>query len=260
MKTILSLAFFIVFSGNLLFAQISVILIPWNATCNGACNGGIHAEATGGTPPYTFNWNGYPPYPDLIGLCAGTYTCIVTDANSLMGYNQVTVMEPSPLISNTSSTNDNGTGNGTATVIVSGGTQSYYYLWDDPSAQTTQTATGLTSGWYHVTVTDANSCTKTDSVEVHLWSGVETQKINFSYSLSPNPVLSDFDLRISTNKAENISVIVYNSLGEIIINKEILLVSGDNLQNFNVQQIVSGIYFIEIKGINNTSYLKFIKT
>ena len=47
-----------------------------------------------------------------------------------------------------------------------GGDGSYTYLWDDGSAQTTATATGLTAGTYNVTVSDGNGCTATDNVTI----------------------------------------------------------------------------------------------
>ena len=48
-----------------------------------------------------------------------------------------------------------GGNDGTATVIVSGGTATYTYLWNDVASQTTATATGLKAGTYKVIVTDA---------------------------------------------------------------------------------------------------------
>ena len=163
----------------------------------GACNGFIHAEAFGGTPPYTFNWNTLPPLQDQMNLCPGTYTCFVMDANSLNGYNQVTIMEPLPLLMSLSSTNDNGSGNGTALAITSGGTQPYTYLWSvNAASQTISTATGLTAGTYYATVTDAFGCTNVDFVEVLLSTGIIITKTDFDYTFFPNPVKSDFNLKI----------------------------------------------------------------
>jgi len=59
-----------------------------------------------------------------------------------------------------------GGNDGTATAIPTGGTGTYTYLWDDPAAQTTITATGLFAGTYTVIVTDANGCADTASVTV----------------------------------------------------------------------------------------------
>jgi len=54
---------------------------------------------------------------------------------------------------------------GTATAAISkGSTPPYSYLWSN--GQTTATATGLSAGTYTVTVTDANGCTASTTVEV----------------------------------------------------------------------------------------------
>ncbi|MBK6965471.1 MAG: SprB repeat-containing protein [Bacteroidales bacterium] len=45
--------------------------------------------------------------------------------------------------------------------MATGGTSPFTYLWNDPSAQTLATATGLAAGTYTVTITDANGCTAT---------------------------------------------------------------------------------------------------
>ena len=57
-----------------------------------------------------------------------------------------------------------GSSTGTATAIAANGTSPYTYLWDDPSAQTTATATGLAAGAYNCIVTDSNSASVTLSV------------------------------------------------------------------------------------------------
>ncbi|HIA06359.1 MAG TPA: T9SS type A sorting domain-containing protein [Flavobacteriales bacterium] len=53
----------------------------------------------------------------------------------------------------------NSTCDGTATATVTGGTAPYTYVWDDPAAQSTTTATGLCAGTYTVTVFDADTVT-----------------------------------------------------------------------------------------------------
>jgi hypothetical protein len=54
----------------------------------------------------------------------------------------------------------------TATAIVDNGTQPYSYQWTDPNTQTNQTAIGLCSGFYNVTVTDLNGCIATEFVNI----------------------------------------------------------------------------------------------
>ena len=57
--------------------------------------------------------------------------------------------------------------NGSAKAHISGGTPPYVYQWDrSAGSQTSQTATGLCAGTYHVTVTDNNGCRDTALVAV----------------------------------------------------------------------------------------------
>ena len=51
-----------------------------------------------------------------------------------------------------------------------GGDGTYTFTWDDGSAQTTATATGLIAGDYNVTVADGNGCTATDNVTIQMSS------------------------------------------------------------------------------------------
>jgi gliding motility-associated-like protein len=60
---------------------------------------------------------------------------------------------------------------GSATASASGGTGPYNYSWNTTPSQAGPTASGLSSGNYTVTVTDANNCTGTQSVTITQPSG-----------------------------------------------------------------------------------------
>ena len=138
-------------------------------SCNGGSNGTAAVTVSGGTPGYTYSWSpGGGAAATATGLTAGTYTCTITDANFCTKTQTVTVTQPSVIASSISSQTNvacNGGSNGAATVTVSGGTPGYTYSWS-PSGGTAVTAAGLTAGTYTCTITDANSCTKTQSVTV----------------------------------------------------------------------------------------------
>lgn len=146
----------------LLTAQNSVT----NATCAGVCNGAISTSASGGTPGYTYLWlPGLQTTPNIGGLCAGSYTLTITDANNCTTTRTVVVSEPAPLIVTPTGTNItcNGACNGTAAANASGGTPSYTYAWT-PVGGTGPTATNLCPQTYTVVVTDNNGCTASGQV------------------------------------------------------------------------------------------------
>lgn len=140
-----------------------------NITCNGTCDGTATATPTGGTTPYTYGWSNGGTTSTISGLCAGTYTVTVTDANGCTAVDSVIITQPTNLsasITNSVNVTCFGLCNGSATVTATGGNSPYTYAWNTVPTQTTQTATNLCSGSYTVTVTDANGCTVASSVTI----------------------------------------------------------------------------------------------
>lgn len=127
--------------------------------CNGGNTGRVNISVTGGTGPYTFNWTpGGSTAEDLINVVAGSYNVTVTDAHACTSTLSATVYQPSVLAASISGTNVScaGAGDGTATVVASGGTPPYSYLWSNGA--TSSTAGGLSGGTYTVIVRDRNLC------------------------------------------------------------------------------------------------------
>ncbi|MDQ3051846.1 MAG: gliding motility-associated C-terminal domain-containing protein [Bacteroidota bacterium] len=136
--------------------------------CFSGTNGAIDINVTGGTTPYTYMWSNGTSGEDLSGLSSGTYTINITDANGCTFTLTETITQPSAALSSVTSVTQNvfcnGGNNGSAIIIVSGGTSPYNYVWNN--FELTAAISNLTSGWFNVTATDANGCLITDSVEV----------------------------------------------------------------------------------------------
>jgi PKD repeat protein len=147
------------------------IVITFNSTnvsCFNGNNGVATANVVGGTMPYTYSWSPSGGSGSTASnLVAGTYTVTITDANGCLANNSIVITQPSPLVATTTSTNETCTNlnNGTATVIPSGGTAPYTYVWS-PSGGTGSTATNLAAGNYSVTVTDNLGCQIINSVVI----------------------------------------------------------------------------------------------
>ncbi|RYY60632.1 MAG: hypothetical protein EOO05_09215 [Chitinophagaceae bacterium] len=135
--------------------------------CHGASEGTATVSVTGGVAPYTYSWSSGGTAATEDFLAAGTYDCTITGANGCSVVETVTIGEPAMLTAVKSGTNVScfGAGDGTASVVVSGGTAPYYYNWN-PGGQTTATATGLAPGSYTCTIYDANGCGFSRSVTI----------------------------------------------------------------------------------------------
>lgn len=138
-----------------------------NIDCNGANTGSATVTASGGYGGNTYLWSPTSGTSTTeTNLIAGTYIVVVTDSLGCSVTDSVIITQSPPLVLTPTSLNPPCGSTGTATVSVTGGVPSYTYLWNDASAQTTDTATGLTSGTYIVTVTDGLGCQDTASVTI----------------------------------------------------------------------------------------------
>ncbi len=138
-----------------------------NASCNGDCDGAIDLHPYGGTFPYSYAWSPNGEFTeDLLALCAGSYSVIITDANNCTTQDAMTVSQPIALTVNVTASMGCGTNcDKSATALPSGGTSPYSYVWT-PGGQTSQTASGLCAGTHQVSVLDTNGCSATGTTTI----------------------------------------------------------------------------------------------
>ncbi|MFI5151583.1 MAG: T9SS type A sorting domain-containing protein [Bacteroidia bacterium] len=139
-------------------AQLAATVTTNPSGC-GACNGNATANVSGGTGPYTYSWSpvsGSGSY--CLSLCAGSYTCQVSDAHNCPVSASGSVASSSSMTASVSNTASGCTTcSGTASVTASGGHLPYTYSWSN--SQTTQSLTGLCPVTYSVSIKDSNGCT-----------------------------------------------------------------------------------------------------
>jgi len=153
-----------------MLAAVAASSTPHNGfevACAGGSDGSAAASATGGTPPYQFDWSNSASGPALNGLGAGTYTLTATDANGCTAIASVTLDAPPPLVLDLElDRGDCGDTLVDATATASGGVGPYILTVDGNLVAGTMPSLG--AGTHVLAVTDANACSADSSVTVML--------------------------------------------------------------------------------------------
>ncbi|MEL7117906.1 MAG: proprotein convertase P-domain-containing protein [Bacteroidota bacterium] len=139
-------------------------------SCNQANDGSLIANATGGSGQYLYSWSHQNDLnSDIVSdLAPGFYTVSVTDEQNCTSTDTITIFEPnvltidaSPISPQCFDGND-----GIISTSVSGGTPQYSFVWNTGSRA--DTLRNIARGTYSFTVTDANGCQ--DSLSLNLVS------------------------------------------------------------------------------------------
>ncbi len=135
-------------------------------SCFGFSDGFLATETTGGDSNYSYLWSDVQITSTASGLTQDDYTLIVSDGTGCFGSNTFTVNGPdAPLSSSLLSTTDplcNGSSDGIAELLVTGGTAPYFFLWDSGSDE--NPAINLNAGDHTVIITDLNNCSTSKMV------------------------------------------------------------------------------------------------
>ncbi len=203
--------------------------------------GSITALVTGGTPGYTFDWNG-PSGPlnnsnTIDNLSPGTYELIVTDSNGCQVVGVVTLVSASYEV-DVIDVNCFGEMSGSIDLTLLFGTPPYNYTWSGPNGFTSNTEdiNNLAAGNYFLTVSDnlGESLTATVvvnqndpiefmssqngicsgepiTVDVVITGGVSPYSVEWPVDVDPNDILEG-SYEITITDAVNCS-----QTGEVIV-------------------------------------------
>ncbi len=130
--------------------------------------GFIFLTTSGGTPPYSHNWNnGLFTTEDIANLPPGTYIDSITDANGCsLTMGPYTIASPPKLVITATIANPscNGTHTGYIFPAVSGGIPPYSYNWHHiPGTNDPDSLNSLSAGTYILVVSDTANCTISDT-------------------------------------------------------------------------------------------------
>ena len=107
-----------------------------NAGCSSGSAGAIDLNVNGGTGGYTYAWSNSATSQDISNLTAGTYTVLVTDANSCTAQIAATLTEAEPLEIQASHTDVScrDGDDGSISIDVTGGTGGFQFSWTGPGS------------------------------------------------------------------------------------------------------------------------------
>jgi gliding motility-associated-like protein len=173
---------------------LSLALFKNDVVCNGGNSGMAWASVNGGTGAYTFSWLPLSSSNDSIFNCtAGTYTCIITDANGCSEIDSIAITEPQKLEVFAPDSLVLCQGQSiTIPANASGGTPAYSLVWNPNGPTVSPASTTI----YSVYATDANGCVSlTDSILVIVNPALSINSVN------PPPVCAGSTVTLVANAA-----------------------------------------------------------
>lgn len=224
-----------------------------NLTCTEHCTASATVTAQGGTLPYSYIWNTTPPQTSQTAdsLCSGTYTVTITDGigNSITS-NVLITNYPVPFVTvsvdsvNLSLQCDQTFNN-----------YQWYLNGTIINGATSQTYTPTQNGDYTVAVTDSNGCTAT-CVKVQVsWLGITEITMVNNIHIFPNPA-NNF-VYIESKIPLNSTISIFDVLGRKI--KETHNEDKSAIIGINIENLVKGVYIIQLSGKEKLLNLIFVK-
>lgn len=220
-------------------STLSLSQTSGNVNCSNSNNGWINVIATGGSNPYSYQWNNGLTTSTINNLSQGNYVLTCTDANGCQDTISVAIAGSQDSIDVTFNVSDVkcfGDSTGFISTTISGGTAPYTYLWNNN--QTTSSIYNLQQGIYAITITDANGCEVTKSVSL-------------SQPLSPLQITaSQYNISCKGDSTGAVELFVSGALGNYTY-----LWSNDSTTK-RIENLSAGIYSVTVSDLNGCSLYK----
>lgn len=227
------------------------------STSNCSSNGStVTINPLNGQAPFTYAWDllaGGQTTQTVTGLQGGSYCVQVTDAlgaidNICFEITQFNSLSVSSLYNNAFNGCD-----GSAFVVITGGTAPYSVQWNDPANSTTESITNLCPGTYTCSITDANGCTGSETISITDGTNDLEEENAIQFSIYPNPGNGMIELAMSNLDAQSLSLELYAINGLLV--KKTNVPFQDGKANLDLSDLKNGTYFIKL-GSKTLRYIK----
>jgi hypothetical protein len=227
-------------------------MVP-NSACGGTPIGKITITGITGQPPFTYLWDTGASGNTITGLTAGGYSVTVTDGYGCQLSKSATVVNVSQLGFGTFTSTPPScfAADGTISLTVTGGTAPYYYSAStgDVSISYSQTYTisGLSSGGYGFSVTDAGLC-----------------QLNVSTSITSVNSMSSVSVNTTNSTCSSVNgEILISVVGGVTPYTYTLVSPGGNTTNISGSQtaqlfsnLSSGTYTVAVSDSSGCAYME----
>jgi gliding motility-associated-like protein len=188
--------------------QVDLTIIP---TCEGAKEGSIQADVTGGLPPYSYLWSsGNTTTPDLDELAPGTYSLTVTDSNGCTTETSATVPSIDPPAADIETQDIGCFGEADGVILVTPGESGLLFSLDGENYTTDTLFENLSAGNYSIYVQNAIGC----------------ESVYQASLFSPSEIFLELPDELTINLGESITI---NSTTNSFAIENYLWLPGENL-------------------------------
>lgn len=201
-------------------ALVASITNSTPTSCNVICDGTVTASAAGGTQGagYSFLWNTVPAQNSTTatGLCVGTYTCTITDANGCAQTPVASVtLVPGPFVTASATEYSILVGNNIQ-LTASGGNNYHWSPTTGLNCDTCQstTASPVQTITYCVLVTDVNACSDSACVTINVDKPCPDFAVPNAFSPNNDGHNDKFCLQGWDNCVTKFNILIYDRWGE----------------------------------------------
>lgn len=125
----------------------------------------------------------------------------------------------------------------------SGGQAPYQYYWNGEAGAAA--LTGLVSGEYELLIVDVNGCEYFYTFEVSFINDISDVSDKKAIQYFPNPLSSGNSLTITSSLAIEGKIMVYNSVGQIVIQNTVI--SPANQIELDLKGLQKGLYYLKLE-------------
>lgn len=243
---------------------LGLTLVKNGPLCAGDDNGLATVAPLYGQAPYTFQWDANAnnqTTASASNLSPGSYCVEVTDATGLSDVVCFEIESIPGLSVSIFPTSSSALCDGQAAALVSGGTPPYAFSWNDPLAQTTQSAVNLCPGTYICSISDQGGCEKEVTVVVEAQANLLEKALRSGQILvAPNPFSDFISIRNLTDEAIPLSAMrLVDAKGVIVREISACVLEIDSQLQIDLSEVGMGFYVLELTNDRGVYYVKMMK-